>query len=416
VLATLLEPERLYVSERWLLAHRDRGLAVLRPHALERAARGRGLLVSARLDRLMATYDAADRIATRGALTYAHDADGFATARGTTALAYAARGELLAAGAVQYTYDGLGRRVARIDAGGTTQYYYGALDDDLRVTALRDPSGNLVELVYDDAGHLQRMRGTTTYYVATDAAGAPRVVFDATGAIVKRIDRDAFGALLADSNPALVVPLGFDGGIDDPVTGLVRIGVRDYDPDAGQFLAADPYGFATGQLNLYAYASNDPVGKRDVGGAGSVKVSLCAGGCIALKLAYKDGKFGMCSEVGGGVGSSVEVDPSAAPDPVHMYLKAELKAKLGLASIGYEGKICEDGSRTGNPFVDLGPLRIRPHGVTGKESLDVNPADTVVNPETGELEANPLSKVIKPKNPFGLGWGVEGKAVWGSCL
>ena len=53
----------------------------------------------------------------------------------------------------------------------------------------------------------------------------------------------------------------------DPITDLVRIGLRDYDPDAGRLLAMDPFQYRSGQLNLYAYASNDPVGKRDAAGA-----------------------------------------------------------------------------------------------------------------------------------------------------
>ena len=61
----------------------------------------------------------------------------------------------------------------------------------------------------------------------------------ATGAVVQRLDYDAFGAVTEDTNPGFQ-PFGFDGGIYDPVTGLTRFGVRDYDPDQGRFIEKDP--------------------------------------------------------------------------------------------------------------------------------------------------------------------------------
>src|SRR5581483_2881134 len=66
----------------------------------------------------------------------------------------------------------------------------------------------------------------------------------------------------------LAIPIGFAGGLADPVTGLVRFGVRDYDPQTGRFTARDPVLFAGGQLNLYAYLNGDPVGQRDPSGMG----------------------------------------------------------------------------------------------------------------------------------------------------
>src|SRR5438477_8463401 len=83
---------------------------------------------------------------------------------------------------------------------------------------------------------------------------------------VKMLAYDAFGNVVADSNPAFDLPIGFAGGLADGATGLVRFGLRDYDPAAGRWAARDPILFAGGQTNLYAYVGNDPINFRDPSG------------------------------------------------------------------------------------------------------------------------------------------------------
>jgi RHS repeat-associated protein len=48
----------------------------------------------------------------------------------------------------------------------------------------------------------------------------------------------------------------------EPGIGLQYLQQRYYDPLAGRFISADPIGFAGG-LNVYGYASNDPIGRVD---------------------------------------------------------------------------------------------------------------------------------------------------------
>ena len=45
--------------------------------------------------------------------------------------------------------------------------------------------------------------------------------------------------VINDTNPGFQ-PFGFGGGLYDPDTGLVRFGVRDYNPATGRWLAKDP--------------------------------------------------------------------------------------------------------------------------------------------------------------------------------
>jgi RHS repeat-associated protein len=201
------------------------------------------------------------------------DVDGFLTERGSDVFRYTARGELLQATvgghAITYTYDGFGRRVTRKDDSGTYQYFYGNPEEFFEITAVRGPSGILSVYYYDEDGFLFALqRGSTWYYTATDQVGTPRVVSDATGSPVRTLGYDSFGKVIADSNPAFDLPIGFAGGLTDGDTGLVRFGYRDYEAEVGRWTARDPVFFGVDQFNLYAYVSNDPVNFRDPEGTG----------------------------------------------------------------------------------------------------------------------------------------------------
>jgi len=102
-----------------------------------------------------------------------------------------------------------------------------------------------------------------TYYMLYNQIGSLRAVVDSNGLIVKRIDYDSFGNVILDSDPSFRIPIGFAGGLYDPDTGLVRFGLRDYDPSIGRWMAKDPIDFAGGDYNLYRYVGNSPVNVVD---------------------------------------------------------------------------------------------------------------------------------------------------------
>jgi len=77
--------------------------------------------------------------------------------------------------------------------------------------------------------------------------------------VVKRVEYDSFGNVVADSDLLFEIPFGFVGGLFDRDTGLVRFGYRDYDTDTGRWTAKDPIGFAGGDTDLYGYCQNDPI-------------------------------------------------------------------------------------------------------------------------------------------------------------
>jgi RHS repeat-associated protein len=115
------------------------------------------------------------------------------------------------------------------------------------------------------------MTDGTVYRLITDHLGSVRLVVNAaTGEVVQRMDYDAFGRVLNDTNPGFQ-PFGFAGGLYDDDTGLVRFGARDYDAYSGRWTAKDPILFGAGAANLYQYVNSDPVNLIDPTGLDEVQ-------------------------------------------------------------------------------------------------------------------------------------------------
>ncbi len=268
-----------------------------------------------------ATYDGATGLQTAaGPLSLSFDEDGFLAERGGEEFTYAPSGELLQAEAggttVTYDYDGLGRMVRRTAGGDETTYLYGNPDNALEVTATTDETGELTTYFYDDFGNLHAIeRGTTRYRIGTDQVGTPRVVVDSGGNVVKQVDRDTYGRVLADSEPGFELPIGYAGGIEDPDTGLVRFGARDYDPETGRFTARDPALYRGSPSNLFAYAESAPSDRRDPTGLETWAASLYYG--IGGGLSFSrgaDGSWSVCGEYGFGLAGGAEFDPLGQPE------------------------------------------------------------------------------------------------------
>ncbi len=222
-----------------------------------------------------ATYDDRDRLLTWGDVTYQYAPDGTLLQQtgpaGVTAFQYDDTGSLLSSTVpdgrqVQYTVDAEGRRVGRsVDGVLTSGYVYGP---DGQLAAQLDGSGAVVaRFAWDDAGRLAYViRDGHTYRAITDQVGSPILVVDAaSGQVVEKMQYDAWGRLLSDSGTAPFT-IGFAGGLQDPDTGLVLFGARDYDPVVGRWTSSDPIRFQGGDANLYRYAGGDPVNQTDPSG------------------------------------------------------------------------------------------------------------------------------------------------------
>jgi len=136
----------------------------------------------------------------------------------------------------------------------------------------------------------------------------------ATGAVAQRIDYDAWGKVLSDTNPGFQ-PFGFAGGMYDPDTGLVRFGARDYDSETGRWTGKDPIGFLGRDGNLFMYVGGDPVNRRDRSGYGPWEYYQCvAAGGDPVMCAYLE--WQKLKKVGGAfLGATDDDDDSSGGAP-----------------------------------------------------------------------------------------------------
>ena len=213
------------------------------------------------------TYDQAGRLATRS--------EGAATTR----YRYDALGNLLEVELpdgtlVTYQVDALGRRVARsVDGVVESRWVY---RDGLDPIAELDASGAVrrvyaygtspfsPDLVVDAAtGTVER--------VVRDHLGSPRALVDVATGTSSSYTFDGYGNVRGSAPPG---GLGYTGGLYDPLTGLVRLGARDYDPVVGRWTAPDPALWGGGQANLYEYVAGDPLGYVDPTGRNAAAAPL----------------------------------------------------------------------------------------------------------------------------------------------
>jgi len=220
-------------------------------------------------------YDAQDRLTETATATYTYTENGelatkTVTAGGdTTAYTYDELGNLMQvvlpdATQIDYVVDAANRRIGKEVNGALVQgFLYG---DALNPVAELDGTGAVIaRFVYGSRPNVPdyMVKGGATYRIVADHLGSPRLVVDtATGAIAQRIDYDAWGNVLSDSNPGFQ-PFGFAGGLYDRDTRLVRFGARDYDPEVGRWTAKDPIRFGGGDANLYGYVVGNPLNLLD---------------------------------------------------------------------------------------------------------------------------------------------------------
>jgi RHS repeat-associated protein len=237
-----------------------------------------------------ATYDDQDRLLTHDVWT-----DIQYTPNGALEARLDAQGN-----GVELEYDPFGSLISATVDGSTTSNVY---DTDARgrrlqtryggsmvgrwiwrsqlqpVAELDSTNAVLAQYVYSDGVNVPDlvMAGADRWRLIKDHLGSVRMVVDvATGTVLRSLEYDAFGRVIAESGNPDVVPFGFAGGMWDSDTRLVRFGARDYDPETGRWTAKDPIRFAGGDTNIYAYCGSDPVNRIDPRGLNFIDDALAA--------------------------------------------------------------------------------------------------------------------------------------------
>ena len=166
-------------------------------------------------------------------------------------------------GAVTVKYDALGRRIAK---NATTYYYIG----DQMVEEYADGQPVASYLYGNDIDEaLQMTKGSAVYYYHTNHLGSTMFLSDADGAIVERVDYDAYGQPTffdADGNIIAQSSIGnailFTGREYDAESGTYYYRARSMHPAIGKFYQKDPMMYINGMNDFY-YVGNRPFVFKD---------------------------------------------------------------------------------------------------------------------------------------------------------
>jgi RHS repeat-associated protein len=230
---------------------------------------------------VVGTVDSQDRLLSYGASTYAYTGSGELrlkiTGSDSTKYRYDAFGNLrdvyLPTGDhIEYLIDAQQRRIGRKLNGALQRGWL--YQSQLAIAAEVDSSGAVTK-TFEYATHANvpdwMYANGVPYRIVTDHLGSVRFVVDVSGTVAQRIDYDAYGRVIANSNPGFQ-PFGYAGGVLDDATGLTRFGARDYDAETGRWTVKDPIGFGGPTANLYSYGANDPATLSDPTGLWSTVV------------------------------------------------------------------------------------------------------------------------------------------------
>jgi RHS repeat-associated protein len=222
-----------------------------------------------------ATYDAANRQLSFGDKVMTYDANGSVVSitetTGMTTFTWDARNRLVAlngpAVVGSFAYDAFGRRTKSLMDGQAAQFRYDGPDIIQKLTnAIVEPY--LRTLNIDET----LARRESEFYVG-DALGSTVALTDLAGGVATIYTYEPFGRA-ATSGVASGNAFQSAGREYDGPTGLYYLRARYYSPTLHRFISEDPVGFAGGDVNLYGYVLNNPVGGTDPFGLKLCKTNL----------------------------------------------------------------------------------------------------------------------------------------------
>lgn len=188
-----------------------------------------------------------------------------------------------------YSYDGDGKRVKKVDATGTTLFFYDAMgrvvEESFAAVPICErlqrgqmcgaPEPTTTSYIYAGSRLLTTEVSSVTTYMTADTLGTPRINTNGPGAVVARHDYHPFGEEIATAQRTSGV--GYSGdGVRKKFTGYERDGETDLDfaqaryhsYNLGRFSSPDPL-LLSARLdipqtwNRYSYVVNNPLALVD---------------------------------------------------------------------------------------------------------------------------------------------------------
>ena len=151
-----------------------------------------------------------------------------------------------------YAYDALGRRIAKSDAFGTTQFAW----DGERMSLERRGGDETIHLYHPDSFvPIAQIHNGSIHHLHTDHLGTPLEASNDAGEITWQVTYRSWGNVITEEVTAIQQRFRFQGQYFDAETGLHYNRLRYYEPVVGRFISQDPIGLIGG-TNGYAYAPN----------------------------------------------------------------------------------------------------------------------------------------------------------------
>ncbi len=222
-----------------------------------------------------ATYDLANRLTNWNGTPLSHDANGNMLGDGSNSYAWNARNQLAALSGANlgvFMYDGLGRRAAKSINGVTTQFLHDGLNPVQELSSTGTPTANLLTGLKIDEFFMRTDTAGARSYLS-DILGSTVALSDSSGAIATTYSYEPFGKPTA-GGASSTNPFQFTGRENDG-NGLYFYRSRYYGPALQRFVSQDPIEFAGGDLNLYGYVTNDPIGSTDPLGLAAQPPNRC---------------------------------------------------------------------------------------------------------------------------------------------
>jgi RHS repeat-associated protein len=196
--------------------------------------------------------------------TFQYDANGNLISDGSNAYVYDAENRLVSATGghvATLSYDPLGRLWQVAAPSGTTRFLY----DGDRLVLEYDAAGTVLRAYDHGTGPDEPLvwyeavpGGVSRRYLHADHQGSIVAVADQNGNPIAVNAYDPWGI----PNAGNVGRFGYTGQAWLPELGLWYYKARLYSPTLGRFLQTDPVGYKGG-IDLYEYATNDPVNRSD---------------------------------------------------------------------------------------------------------------------------------------------------------